>query len=176
MARHVDRSPHRPLPPIDRWTLVSSINATGRAVALAGVVIPLLMIGTLKFTAIEIEALRPVIGGTPWLSWLYRVFGEAGASWLLGIVEILTAALLIASVRSPKAGVAGGALGALTFLVTVSTMLALPIWETASGGFPFLNFLGSFLVKDLALLGISLAVFAESWSRMHDSADVQQEQ
>ncbi|UIJ73450.1 DUF417 family protein [Aurantimonas sp. HBX-1] len=142
------------------------IERTGRAIALAGVVIPLLLIGLLKFTAIEVEALKPVIGGTPWLSWLYLVFGETGASWLLGIVEIATAALLLASVRYPKAGLAGGFLGALTFAVTVSTMLALPIWEEGSGGFPFLNFLGSFLVKDIALLGVSLVILGESLARL----------
>lgn len=61
---------------------------------------------------------------------------------------------------------AGGALGTLTFFVTVSTLFALPIWEAGSGGFPFLNMLGSFLIKDVALLGIALVVLGESLGRM----------
>ena len=145
----------------------SRINAIGRAVVLAGVVLPLFMIGILKFTQIEIEALKPLINGTPWLSWLYPVFGETGAAALLGVVESITAVFLVASLWSPRAGVVGGALGTLTFFVTVSTMFALPIWETASGGFPWLNFLGSFLIKDVALLGVSLVILAESLARMH---------
>ncbi|WGF89103.1 DUF417 family protein [Marinivivus vitaminiproducens] len=144
---------------------VLRLESVGRIVALAGVVLPLGLIGILKFTQIEIEALRPLIGGTPWLAWLYPVLGEAGASYLLGVVELITAALLIASPWSARAGVAGGALAALTFLVTTSTLLALPIWEEASGGFPWLNGLGSFLVKDIALLGVSIVVLAESLER-----------
>ncbi len=142
----------------------------GRAVALAGVVLPLAMIGILKFTPIEVDALKPLIGGTPWLAWLYPVFGESGASYLLGGVELLTAALLIASPWSVRAGVAAGALATLTFTVTVSTMLALPIWEQGSGGFPWLNALGSFLIKDVALLGVSLIVLAENVAQLRADA------
>lgn len=144
--------------------------SAGRAVAFAGVVLPLFLIGILKFTQIEIDALRPIISGTPWLAWLYPVFGEAGASYLLGTVELATAALFVASPWSARAAAAAGGLGALTFAVTVSTMLALPIWEDASGDFPWLNALGSFLIKDVALLGISLVVCAEGLGRLSAKA------
>jgi uncharacterized membrane protein YkgB len=145
---------------------VNAIERIGRVVALFGVVLPLLMIGGLKFTAIEVAALKPVITGTPWLAWMYPVFGEAGASRLMGVVEIAAALLLLASVRIPWAGVVGGAIGALTFLVTCSLFFALPVWEAGSGGFPALNGLGSFLIKDIALLGISLVFCGESLSRL----------
>lgn len=146
------------------------VITVGRGVALAGVVLPLFLIGILKFTAIEIEALKPLIGGTPWLAWLYRVFGEAGTSYLLGTVEIVTALLFVASPWSPRAGALAGAVGALTFAVTASTLLALPIWEAGSGGFPWLNALGSFLVKDVALLGVSLVVLGEGLGRLRPGA------
>jgi uncharacterized membrane protein YkgB len=149
-----------------------SLKVAGRALALSGVVLPLLMIGALKFTQIEIDALKPIINGTPWLAWLYVAFGEAGASYLLGTVEIITAALFVASPWSARAGVAAGALGATTFGVTCSTMLALPIWEDGSGGFPWLNATGSFLVKDLALLGISLVVLGESLARLAGAGSI----
>jgi uncharacterized membrane protein YkgB len=45
-------------------------------------------------------------------------------------------------------------------------MLALPIWEESSDGFPWLNALGSFLIKDVALLGVSLVVLGESVARL----------
>ena len=64
-----------------------------------------------------------------------------------------------------KAAIAGGGLCALTFATTLSIMLAVPIWEVASGGFPWLNRAGSFLIKDLALLGVSLMVLAEGLLR-----------
>jgi uncharacterized membrane protein YkgB len=146
--------------------VASSIQRIGRVVALVGVVLPLLLIGGLKFTQLEVEALKPLIGGAPWLAWMYSVFGEAGASYALGVVEIATALLLIASPRFPHAGVVGGALGGLTFLVTVSLLFALPVWEGSLGGFPALNGAGQFLIKDVALLGISLVVMGESCAKV----------
>jgi len=137
----------------------------GRMIAFTGVVLPLLLIGGMKFTAVEIEALKPLISLTPWLAWMYPAFGEAGASYLLGVVEIATALLLLASPWSALAGVIGGALAALTFLVTSSIMLAFPIWEP-SLGFPALGPAGQFLIKDIALLGVALVVTGESLARM----------
>lgn len=147
------------------------LTAVGRAVTLLGVVLPLLLIGILKFTAIEIEALKPFIENTPWLAWLYPAFGFAGASYFLGVVELATAVLLIASVRGVWAGLLGGALGSITFALTCSTMLTLPIWETGSGGFPFLNGLGAFLIKDVALLGVSLVILGSSLQQLVSDRD-----
>ena len=152
-------------PPIGAG-VARSIMRTGRVVALVGVVLPLLLIGGLKFTPFEVEALKPLIGGTPWLAWMYPAFGEVGASYLLGVVEIATALLLLASPRWPRAGVVGGALGGLIFLVTTSLLFALPIWEPAAGGFPALSGGGQFLIKDVVLLGISLVVLGESLARL----------
>ncbi len=83
--------------------------------------LPLLLIGGLKFTQFEVEALKPLIGG---------------------------------------------ALGGLIFLVTTSLLVALPVWEPSLGGFPALGAAGQFLIKDVALLGISLTVLGESLARM----------
>ncbi len=150
--------------------VAQSVQRAGRVVALVGVVLPLLLIGGLKFTQLEVQALKPLIGGTPWLAWMYPVFGEAGASYFLGVVEIATALLLLASPWSPRAGVVGGALGGLTFLVTVSLLFALPVWEPSLGGFPALGAAGQFLIKDIALLGIALVVLGESLARLPASA------
>jgi len=147
---------------------IPRLAKVSRTIALAGVVLPLLLIGLLKFTQIEVEALKPLISGTPWLAWLYPVLGEAGTSYLLGTVEIFTAILLIASAWSARAAVVGGGLAALTFLTTVSTMLVLPVWEAASGGFPWLNFLGTFLIKDVALFGVSLVILTQGIERLRE--------
>lgn len=146
----------------------TNILKIGRFIALAGVVLPLLLIGGLKFTQTEVEALKPLIGGTPWLAWLYPLFGEAGASYLLGIVEIATALLLVVSPWTARAGVVAGALATFTFLTTCSIMLALPIWDPALG-FPALGPLGSFLIKDVALLGIAVVVLGESLGRLRSA-------
>lgn len=155
--------------PRPRARKAAAVRKAGRILALTGVILPLLMIGGMKFTAVEIEGLKPLIGGTPWLAWMYPVFGEAGASYVLGVVEIATALLLIASPWSTRAGVAGGALAALIFLVTCSIMAALPIWEPTLG-FPALGPAGQFLIKDIALLGIALVILGESLNRLNRSA------
>lgn len=148
------------------WSAADAIRVIGRALALVGVVLPLLLIGGLKFTQLEVEALKPVIGGTPWLAWMYPALGQAGASYLLGVVELATALLLVVAPWSPRAGVIGGALAALTFLVTSSLLFALPVWEPSLGGFPALGPAGQFLFKDVALLGIALVVPGESLARL----------
>ena len=147
--------------------LDSLLRRIGRSVALMGVVLPLLLIGGLKFTQPEIEALRPLIGGTPWLAWLYPAIGENAASYLLGAVEFAAALLLMASPWSARAGLLGAALAVTTFFVTCSLLLApLPVWDDRLGGFPALGPLGQFLIKDIALLGVSLAVAGDTLARL----------
>jgi len=146
-------------------SLASRIRNAGRRIALIGVILPLLLIGLNKFQQFEVDLLKPLIGGTPWLAWMLGVFGDVGTARLLGVVEILTAALLIVSPWSPRAALAGGALASGTFAVTCSTLLALPIWEPSAGGFPYLSFPGTFLIKDVALLGVGLVVLGEALAR-----------
>ena len=149
-------------------TTTEKVIAAGRLLGLVGVVLVLLSIGGLKFTQVEIEGLKPIIGSTPWLAWMYPAFGEAGASYLLGVVELATALLLMLSPWSVRAGIVGGAIAALTFFVTTTIMFAAPIWETASGGFPWINALGQFLIKDVALLGVTLSILGESLARKRE--------
>jgi reactive chlorine resistance protein C len=146
------------------------IERSGRVVALAGVVLPLLLIGGLKFTQIEVAALKPLIGGTPWLAWMQAAFGPERACYLIGLIEITTGLLLVASAWSRRAALAGGALAAVTFVVTTSLLLILPVWEAGSGGFPALNALGQFLIKDVALLGIALMVMGEAMASRASTA------
>lgn len=142
----------------------------GRIVSLVGILLPLLLIGGLKFTEPEIEALSPLIASTPWLSWLHSIFGKAGSSYFLGIVEIAAAILLMASPWSARAGLIGAALAILTFLVT-STLILLPIaWDPRLGGFPALGPFGQFVIKDIALLGVALLVAGNSLNRTENES------
>jgi uncharacterized membrane protein YkgB len=51
------------------------------------------------------------------------------------------------------------------FLTTLSFLVTTPgVWEPSAGGFPALSAIpGQFLIKDLALLGISLWSLGEAW-------------
>ena len=75
-------------------------------------------------------------------------------------------ALLIAERPfSPRACVLGSALAVVMFLTTLSFLVTTPgVWEPSLGGFPALAALpGQFLIKDVALLGISLWSLGEAW-------------
>lgn len=141
------------------------LQGIGRNLALIGIILPLLLIGGLKFTTPEIEGIKGLLGATPWLSWLLAVFGDNGASYFLGIVEIAAALLLIASFWSARAGVLGGLIATLTFFVT-STLLFLPIAWDPNYGLPALSPAGQFLVKDVTLLGVAIFVLGESLARV----------
>ncbi|HEY0628763.1 MAG TPA: DUF417 family protein [Sphingomicrobium sp.] len=145
--------------PSENWA--RRLRQIGRGLALAGVILPLLLIGGMKFTQVEVEALKPIIGGTPWLAWLYPALGFNGASYLIGVIELTAALLLILSPWVRWAAILGAALAACTFAVTCSIMIALPIWEPTLG-FPALSGGGQFLIKDVALLGIALVLLGEA--------------
>lgn len=144
------------------------IRRTGRVIALSGVLLPLLLIGGLKFTAFEAQALVPLVSGAPWLAWIYSVFGHAGTSYLLGLFEIIAALLLLAAPWSARAATIGGGMAGLIFLTTSSLLLTVPLWEAGAGGFPALSGVGQFLIKDIALLGISVTVVGESMLKRGD--------
>lgn len=144
----------------------TQIQGFGRNLALAGIILPLLFIGGLKFTAPEIEGIKALLGATPWLAWLLSLFGDAGASYFLGIVEIAAALLLIASLRSARAGLLGGLLATLTFFVTSSLLLLPMAWDQQLGGFPALAPAGQFLIKDVTLLGVAIFVVGDSLARI----------
>lgn len=113
-------------------------------------------IGAMKFTTYEAEAIAPLVGSHPALSWLQALFSNAQIAGLIGATELIAAALLIAGAWRPVAGAFGALLAALTLLVTSTLLLTAPVIEP-SLGFPALNVLpGQFLLKDVALFGLAL--------------------
>lgn len=100
----------------------------------------------------------------------FHIFGKAGSSYFLGIVEITAAILLIASPWSARAGLIGAALAILTFLIT-STLILLPTaWDPRLGGFLALGPFGQFVIKDIALLGLALSVAGNCLDRTDDES------
>jgi CheY-like chemotaxis protein len=66
----------------------------------------------------------------------------------------------------------GSALGVGMFLTTLSFLVTTPgVWAAAAGGFPALSGSpGQFLIKDLALLEISLWSLGESWQAIQQAS------
>jgi reactive chlorine resistance protein C len=148
------------------WSSLSSrAEAVGHGLARYGLVVVVGWIGFMKFTGYEAEGIRPFVANSPLMNWVYGLMSVQGFSALLGVVEVAIAILIAARPLAPRAAVMGSALAVGMFLTTLSFMLTTPgVWEPSLGGFPALSALpGQFLIKDLALLGISLWSFGEAW-------------
>src|SRR5256885_15426663 len=135
----------------------SRVEAVGRELARYGLVVVVGWIGLMKFTAYEAEGIRPFVAHSPLMSWVYGLVSVRGFSALLGVVEVAVALLIAARPFSPRASALGSALAVGMFLTTLSFLATTPgVWEPSAGGFPALSGKpGQFLIKDLALLGIS---------------------
>ena len=53
---------------------INRIHAVGVGLLRYGLAFVLVMIGSFKFFAFEAEAIRPLVGSSPLLAWLYNVF------------------------------------------------------------------------------------------------------
>src|SRR5499425_2156967 len=146
-------------------TISSRVETVGRELARYGLVVVVVWIGLMKFTAYEAEGIRLYVTNSPLLSWVYGSMSVRGFSAVLGVVEVAIALLIAARPFSPRASALGSALAVGMFLTTLSFLATTPgVWAADAGGFPALSgFPGQFLIKDSALLGISLWSLGEAW-------------
>jgi len=142
--------------------LASKLQLAGIWVSRYGLVVVLLLIGVLKFTPEEATGIQPLVAHSPFMSWMYAVLGVQAVSNVIGIIEIVTAALIALRPVSPRLSFAGSVAAIITFLLTVSFLLSTPGAAQLRYGFPLLGDAGQFLIKDLVLLGASLWTAAES--------------
>jgi reactive chlorine resistance protein C len=142
---------------------VSTIDAIGPVLGRYGLVVVIAWIGALKFTAYEAAGIQPLVANSPFMSWLYEIFTVNTFSSLLGVVEITTAVLLAVKPLYPRLSVLGGVMAVGLFLATITFLFTTPgVGEATAGGFPVLSATGQFLIKDVALLGLSAWALADS--------------
>jgi reactive chlorine resistance protein C len=121
-----------------------------------GLVVFLLWYGAFKFTAAEANALRPLLGNSPLLRWLYVLTDVEGASRLIGTTEILIALLLAIRPFAPVPSAVGSVGAIAMFTTTLSFLVTTPgVWARVDG-FVVPSDVGGFLVKDVFLLGAAL--------------------
>jgi uncharacterized membrane protein YkgB len=159
-------------PAHERTPLSSQVEAVGRGLARYGLAVVVGWIGLMKFTAYEAEGIRPFVANSPLLSWVYGPLSVRGFSAVLGVAEVAIALLIAARPLSARASALGSALAVGMFLTTLSFLVTTPgVWEPSLGGFPALSAVpGQFLLKDLALLGISLWTLGEAWKASEQRA------
>jgi uncharacterized membrane protein YkgB len=154
----------------EKSSLSSQVEAVGSGLARYSLAVVVAWIGLMKFTAYEAEGIRPFVANSPLLSWVYGPLSVRGFSTVLGVVEVAVALLIAARPIWPRASALGSALAVGMFLTTLSFLVTTPgVWEPSLGGFPVFAHVagragpGHFLIKDVALLGISLWTFGEAW-------------
>lgn len=129
----------------------------------ASLALVFLTFGYVKFFAFEADGVEPLIAAHPLLGWLLPLFGKAGASAFLGVVEISAGLLLLLGFRSVIASMIGGALTLVTFFITVTLFFVLPgVFEPSAGGFPAISGTGGFLLKDIVLFSAGLVFFVDA--------------
>lgn len=143
-------------------------NGTGSLNVLAllrwALVVIFLWFGGMKFSAYEAGGIAPFIGNSPVMSWLHTLFGIQGASYVIGVIELSTAAALIVGAFLPLFSALGAAMSAATYIITLTFFASTPgVAEATAGGFPAISAApGQFLLKDLVLLAASLCLLAAS--------------
>ena len=149
----------------EKRAMSSQVEAVGRELARYGLVVVVAWIGLMKFTEYEAEGISGYVAHSPLMSWVYGFMNHRGFSAVLGVVELTVAILIAARPFSPRASAVGSALAVGMFLTTLSFLVTTPgVWAADAGGFPALSgFPGQFLIKDSALLGISLWSLGEAW-------------
>lgn len=140
----------------------NAIEKLGAFLIRYGLVLVLGWIGAMKFTAYEAEGIKTLVETSPFMSWMYRVFSLQATSNVIGVAELIAAALIAIRPLSAKLSAIGSVLAVLTFLTTLTFLFSLPGWEKSLGGFPALSGSGGFLLKDIVLLGAALFTLGDS--------------
>ena len=144
-------------------TRQTTIDKVGGLLARYGLVIVIAWFGGMKFTDYEAQGIYPLVSESPFMSWLYDIFSVYTFSVLLGVFEVAAAVLLAVKPWWPKLSILGSLLAIVLFVATISFMFTTPgVFEASVGGFPLLSVTGGFLIKDVALLGVSVWTLADA--------------
>jgi uncharacterized membrane protein YkgB len=119
--------------------------------------------GIQKFTPQSAQGIAQYISNSPLVAWL-QVCGLRGEAYVLGVVELGTAALLAAGAFSPTLSAAGALMGVATFAVTWSFFFTTPgvvTWSWSTDPIAW-NLTGEFLFKDIVLLCVCVVLLLAS--------------
>ena len=137
--------------------IAQRLSDVGALVSRYGLVLVILWIGAMKFTAYEAAAIEPLVAHSPLLSWAYQLLSVQAFSNVLGVTEIAIAVMIALRPLSARVAALGSGLAVMMFLTTLSFLLSTPGWEPSLGGFPALSVVpGQFVLKDVVLLGVAL--------------------
>ncbi len=134
-----------------------TIEKFGGCVLRYGLVIILLWVGALKFTAYEAEGIKGLVANSPLMSWMLETMSIQTISIILGVTEIIVGLMIATRAFAPMVSAIGSFAAIIMFLITLSFVFTTPgVWQP-DYGFPFPSPMpGQFLLKDLILLGAAI--------------------
>src|ERR1700752_2290368 len=128
-----------------------------------GMVLIFVSFGIQKFTPQSAHGIVLYISNSPFVWWL-SAFGVRGEAYLLGTIELTTAALLAAGAVSPILSAVGASMGIATFTITWSFFFSTPgvvKWSLSTDPIAW-NLTGEFLYKDVVFLCVCIVLFLAS--------------
>ncbi|MGH7965780.1 MAG: YkgB family protein [Candidatus Binatia bacterium] len=140
-----------------------TLEGVGAQVLRYGLVVILLWVGALKFTAYEAEGIQGLVANSPLMSWGYNVLSVRAFAALIGVIEIVLGMLVATRPFAPQLS-AIGSFGVISMsLITLTFLFTTPgVWQPGYG-FPFLSPMpGQFLAKDILLLGAAIWTAGEA--------------
>jgi len=140
------------------------LQRIGAGVLRYGLVIILVGVGALKFTAYESFAAADFFLNSPLLSWIAPdIVSVRTFSGFLGVVEITLGLLIAARPFSARISALGSIGATFVFLLTLTFVFSTPnVWQPGYG-FPYPSPApGQFLLKDLILLGAAIWTAGEA--------------
>jgi uncharacterized membrane protein YkgB len=126
-----------------------------------GMVVMLLWAGSYKMTVPGADGIVPLVTNSPLISWHFKLFGVYLGSGLIGLTEVIAAALIIVGMFKPQAGVIGGAIAVVMFFVTSTMLITTPETLINVNGINYMTFLGLFLFKDVINMGASFYLISK---------------
>ncbi|SHJ61839.1 Uncharacterized membrane protein YkgB [Hymenobacter daecheongensis DSM 21074] len=140
----------------------TALESAGTLLLRYSLVLVLLWFGVFKFTPTEAAAIQPLFARSPLFAWLYQVLSVRAVSNGVGAVEIGVAVLLALRPVAARWSFVGSLGAVLIFAVTVSFLFTTPGALAKVDGLWVPGGAGSFLIKDLTLLGAALYTAAEA--------------
>jgi uncharacterized membrane protein YkgB len=132
----------------------------------ASMVIIFLFFGYTKWHQYGAQTMIPFISNSPFISWLYPVFGVRGGARFLGASEWTICALLYAGFWDKRFGILGALGSTITFLTTVTIIPFMPNGWDPAAGFPAMAGNVPFLMKDVVLLAVSFYLLKQDIARL----------
>ena len=127
-----------------------------RLVSTFGLSTIMFWIGAFKFTPTESRQIMVYVEHSPFTSWMYHFSSVQTTSDIIGITEIIAATGILLGTLRPFIGLLGSLVSVVIFIVTSTFMLSTPGMIGMADGFWHTSPMGSFVLKDVTLLGASL--------------------